>query len=105
MAKLIGFICKTHGYINCEKYGYKYCEKCAQEYKDPIYTNGVTEYHTGLGESVNSKDIDRICKEKGLVYGGEDLTREAARNKEYNEKKYTDMFNNGLKNELYRGLA
>jgi hypothetical protein len=99
--KLIGFICKNgHGYINCEELGYPYCPHCDKTMKKETFTGGRTEYSTGLGMNVNSKDIDRICKERGLVVGGADLTREAARNKAYNEARIKETFNNGLQREL-----
>lgn len=102
--KIVGFVCPKHGYVNCEKYGFAYCPECGEERKLSTKTNGETFYERGLGMEVNSRDIDKICKERGLVYGGDDLSKEAARNRVYNEQKFKQEFYGGLRKELEKGF-
>ena len=72
--------------------------------KSLSFSGGVTEYHTGLGMKVNSRDIDKICKERGLVYGGEDISRECKKNREYNLAKQRHEFRKGLAEKLDKVL-
>ena len=65
-------------------------------------TGGTTYFEQGLGKKINTKDIDKICKEKGWVYGGEDLTMEATKNKAHNETRIKEQFKDGLQQELRR---
>ena len=67
------------------------CDKYKVKSSNPFTkskTVSSTYYDTSLGEYVNTKDIDRICKERGLVYGGqESIDVDCKRNKQYNEQK------------------
>ena len=87
---------KQTDFILAKPYDFSNCKKS----NGPIFTGGQTYYEKGLGREVNTRDIDRICKQEGLVYGGEDLTHEANRNKQYNKTKFKENFRNGLATEL-----
>jgi len=101
MAKLIGFICPIHGYVNVEKTN-GLCPHCnASAYGER--RRKKTFFDVGMGREVNVNEIDKICKEKGLVYGGDDLTREAAQNKQYNEQKFSHQIQKELKERLLYG--
>lgn len=77
---------------------------CGQIYKNKN-TNGVTKYSTELGMEVNSKEIDRICKEKGLVYMSDsEIERECKKNKEYNINKAYSERSSELRDKLRRVL-
>ena len=99
MTRLIGFICKEHGYVNVENSG-GLCPKCGKGQNRNSFTGGVTHFEPAFGMEINTKDIDKLCKQHGMVYGGDDLESEARRNKKYND----DKINNDWKAELSREM-
>ncbi len=99
MTRLIGFICKEHGYVNVENSG-GLCPKCKSTPTKRNNTNGTTYFETALGREINTKDIDRIGKENGWVYGGDDLSVEAKKNKTYTQERCYNEFKSGLNEQL-----
>lgn len=72
------------------------CEKCNSSnvfiyfgnFKTSVF-NGITYFKDidNYGEPITSSQIDKKCKEKGLVYGTQDeISREAARYRAINKK-------------------
>lgn len=103
---LIGFICnKCHKYVNVEKYGgVPYCPYCDITQEKRTNTNGTTYFEPAVGAKVSTKEIDAIAKKNGWVYGGEDLSREAARNKAYQKEKFANEFRNNLAKEIREAI-
>lgn len=109
MTRLIGFICAEHGYVNVEKTN-GLCPYCGKGQEQPQRssvlikgcpnTKGRSFFEPAFGKKIHTGDIDILCKEKGLVYGGDDLSREAAKNKQYEETKIKSELNHELKSEL-----
>lgn len=53
------------------------------------------------GKEIAYSDVDKVCKEKGFVFGGdEDITKECQRNKSYHEA----MMRQRIEKELYPSI-
>lgn len=83
-------------YVDLDKKPSWICDYCDSSDVFVYYGNfksnsfcGVTYYMDidNFGEGITSKEIDRKCKEKGMVYGTQDeIQREAARYRAINKK-------------------
>lgn len=66
---------------------------------------GTTFFDTSIGDYINTKDIDRICNEKGYLYGDDnDIEREGQRNLYNRTNQAKQEFTNGLIEQLNRSL-
>lgn len=84
--------------VLCSKYKFKPIQLSTKRVSE-------TYYDTSLGEYVNTKDVDRICKEKGLVYGTiEETDKDAKSNREHHKQISDREFSRQLNEELTRAL-
>lgn len=66
-------------------------------------TNGTTFFCADIGDYINTKDIDRVAKERGYVYlSDKEIESEAKKNKAYMADKIQREFKQGLADELRR---
>lgn len=66
---------------------------------------GTTYFDTSIGDYINTKDIDRICQEKGYLYGNDnDIEREGQRNYYAKTSQAKRDFKEGLIEQLNRTL-
>lgn len=88
----------------CERVFCKNYKFAVKSYKRK--TVSETFFDNSLGEYVNSKDIDKICKEKGMVYGTIDETdKQAKYNKSYNIQNREREASKQLENDLRSALG
>lgn len=67
---------------------------------------GRTFFSVEFGRDVSTSEIKKLCKENGYVYADDkDLSADAARNKEYNEKKHWDNFRKEIIENTMRELT
>lgn len=88
--------------MHCQKIAElkSYVPSFRQTKKRETNIGGTTHFEPAFGMEINTKDIDKLCKQHGMVYGGDDLTAEAKRNKAYNEARFKNEFNSGLDREM-----
>lgn len=60
-----------------------------------------TYFDISFGKHINTKDIDRLCKESNNIYiSDEEAAFEAKKNKKYERDKFWNNFNQGLTKEI-----
>lgn len=103
--ELISFICARCGkYNNISDNKTTDCVHC--EGYMPSKNVSTTYFDTSLGEYVNSKDIDRICKEKGMVYGHiDDMDKQAKSNKDYKRGTINKEMSRELSEDIRRAIG
>jgi hypothetical protein len=67
---------------------------------------GRTFFDVTTGQEISTSDINKICKERGLVYGNDkDLSKDCERNRKHTEEKQMNEFRNTVIENTMRELT
>jgi hypothetical protein len=82
------------------------CDECRGGRQNSMPIVGRTFFDVTTGEEISTSDINKICKERGLVYGDDkDLSKDCECNRKHTEEKQMSEFRNIVIENTMRELA